>query len=535
VSKKQLLIDEFIKGKVSRRDFHAGLIGMGLTAAAATTLIEQSISKAEAQEPVAGGRIVVAADSSHAGDTLDPAKVVQAIDISRAQLLGARLVDWFPETGLTPNLATEWEANADSTQWRFKMLQGAEFHNGKTVTAEDVVYSFNRHLDPSEGSVANAYLGDVESFAADGEYFVVNLKSTNLDIPSLMAVYQFTVHPEGQTAADYAAGRAVAAGPFKVEEFDPGIVSIFSRHENYHKNGRPYLDEIEFFAIPDNGARVNALITGEVDVIIGVEGNLVRQVEASDSARILSQPGGAHPTYPMRADLAPYDNNDVRMALKWAVDRERLLDLGFDNLGVIARDHPVPPHDPFWCEEVPQPMPDPDKVKYHLKKAGHENTVFELTAADTNFGGANASVVMAELMRENGVNVQINRVPSDGYWSAVWLVAPWCGSSWYGRPTADQIMAVAYTSDAAWNESHWKNPAFDQLLLDARKELDPATRKQMYCDLQMMMATEGSTITPVFINWTDGLGNRVQGMKGHPHMYVGSLYWDDVWLDDSKA
>ena len=535
MTKKELLINEFIKGKVTRRDFNAGLMSMGLTAAAAATIVEQSITKAQAAEPKAGGRIVAAADSSHAGDTIDPTKIVQAIDISRSQLLGSRLIDFFPEQGLVPNLASEWESNADATEWRFKMIEGAEFSNGKTITAADAAYSFNRHLDPEQGSAANAYLADVASITADGNTLVFKMNQTNVDVPYLMAEYHFTVCPEGQDAAAYASGNIATSGPFMVEEFDPGIVSIFKRHANYHKEGRPYLDEIEFFAIPDNGARVNALVSGEVDVAIGVEGNLVKQVEASDSARILSQPGGAHPTYPMLADTAPYSDNNVRQALKWSFDRQRMLDLAFDGLGVVGRDHPVPPHDPFWCEEVPQPSADPDKVKFYLEKAGMTNATFELTAADTNFGGANASIVMAELMRESGINVQINRVPSDGYWSAIWMQVPWCGSSWYGRPTADQMLSVAYVSGASWNESRWSNPTFDSLLLDARKELDFDKRKQMYCDILMLMASEGSTITPVFINWTDGLANKVQGMKGHPFMYLGSLYWDDVWIDDSQA
>jgi len=535
VDNKQLLIDAFIKGKVSRRDVNAGLMGMGLSAAAAATIIQQSIATAEAAEPVAGGRVLAAADQSHAGDTLDPVKIVGQIDISRAQLLGSRLIDWFPDQGLVPNLGVSWEPNADGTEWRIEMLQGAEFHNGKTITAADAAYSFNRHLNPDEASPANAYLGDVESITADGKYVVFKMKTPNADIPYLLTEYHFTVHPEGQDAAAYSAGQAVGSGPFKVEEFDPGIVSIFSRHANYHKTGRPYLDEVEFFAIPDGGARVNALISGEADIVLTVDTNLVKQIEASGKAWVLSQPGGAHPTYPMRADMAPFDNNDVRLALKWGFDRQRFLDLAFEGMGVVARDHPIPPHDPFWCEDVPQQTADPDKVKYHLEKAGHTNTVFEFYAADANFGGANASIVMAELMRENGVNVDVKRVPSDGYWSAIWMNMPWCGSSWYGRPTADLMLSIAYVSGASWNESFWSNPTFDQLLLDARKELDTARRKQLYCDMQMIMAEEGSTITPVFINWIDGAANKVQGLKGHPFMYVGSLYWDDVWIDESKA
>jgi peptide/nickel transport system substrate-binding protein len=536
MDKKDLLIREFVRGKVSRRDFNAGLVSMGLSAAAASALVNSTISQAKADEPKQGGYMRVASTSSHAGDTLDPAKIVGGIDIMRAGLLYNRLIDFIPGQGLVNNLATGYEANADATQWTIEIMDGVEFHNGKTMTAADVAYSFNRHLDPEIGSPANAYLGDVESIVADGDRHVVfNLKSPNADIPYLLTEYHFTVQPEGADTESYAAGEAVGTGAWMVTEFEPGITAIFSRNPNYHRSGLPYIDEIETFGIPDNTSRVNALLSGEVEMIAALDPQLVEQVANSDNAAVLNQPGGAHPTYPMRADLSPYSDNNVRLAIKHAIDRERMLDLAWGGLGTVGRDHPIPAHDPFFAADVEALPRDPDKVAYYLKQAGMENETFELTASDANFGGANASVVMAELMNESGLNATVKKVPSDGYWSAVWLVAPWCGSSWYGRPTADQMLSIAYLTGASWNESYWSNEEFDKLVLEARTTVDTNLRMEMYRDIQIIMRDQGSTITPVFTNWLDGYSTKVKNLKGHPHGFTGWMYWEDIWLDDSTA
>ena len=478
MNKRDLLKREFLKGKVSRRDFNAGLMSMGLTAAAAGTIVSQSITEAEAAEPQSGGYMRVASTGSHAGDTLDPAKIVGGIDIMRAGLLYNRLIDFLPGQDLVGNLATNWESNDEATVWTIELMDGVEFHNGKTMTAADVAYSFNRHLNPDIGSPANAYLGDVDTIVADGDKYVVfNMKSPNADIPYLLSEYHFTVQPEGQDTEAYAAGEAVGTGAWKVAEFEPGIASVFERNPNYHRSGRPYIDEVEIFGIPDNSSRVNALLAGEVEIIAALDPQLIGQVEAADNAMVLDQPGGAHPTYPMRADLAPYSDNNVRMAIKHAIDRERMLELAWDGHGVIGRDHPIPEFDPFFAADVEALPRDPDKVAYYLKQAGMENAEFEINASDANFGGANASVVMAELMGESGLNVNVKKVPSDGYWSAVWMVAPWCGSSWYGRPTADLMLSIAYITGGSWNESFWSNEAFDKLVLEGRKTTDPALRQ----------------------------------------------------------
>ena len=211
---KDVLIREFQKGKVSRRDFQNGLMGFGLSAAAATALVDSTIREAKAEEPVTGGRRSAAFTSSSAGDTLDPTLIVGGADIGRSGLLYNRLVDYIPGEGLVGNLATSWEPNGDATQWTMEIMQGVEFHNGKTLTAADVAYSFNRHLDPAGGSPANAYLGDVESITADGPGHVVfNMKAPNADVPYLLTEYHFTAQPEGADSESYVQGEAIGTGP----------------------------------------------------------------------------------------------------------------------------------------------------------------------------------------------------------------------------------------------------------------------------------------------------------------------------------
>ena len=511
-------------------------MSMGLTAAAAGTFISQSIKEAGAAEPQQGGYMRVAGTGSHAGDTLDPAKIVSGVDIMRAGLLYNRLIDFLPGQDLVGNLATGWESNGDATVWTIELMDGVEFHNGKTMTAADVVYSFNRHLDPEIASPVNAYLGDVDSIVADGDNVVVfNMKASNADVPYLLSEYHFTAQPEGQDTEAYVAGQAVGTGAWRVAEFEPGIAAVFERNPNYHRSGRPYIDEIETFGIPDNASRVNALLADEADIITSLDPQLMAEVEAADNAHVLNQPGGAHPTYPIRFDTSPYSDNNIRLAIKHAVDRQRMLDLAWGGNGVVGRDHPIPEHDPFFAADVEALPRDPDKVAYYLKQAGMENVELEIHGSDANFGGANATVVMAELMRESGLNVNVKKVPSDGYWSAVWLVAPWCGSSWYGRPTADLMLSIAYITGGSWNESFWSNEKFDNLVLEARKTTDNDLRKEMYRDIQIIMRDEGSTVTPVFTNWIDGYSSKVRDLKGHPHGFTGWMYWEDVWLDDAST
>lgn len=520
----------FVEQRLSRRDFAKALTALGFGAAAAEVLITATMRDASASEPKRGGRLRVALTTAHAGDTLDPAAMVNDTDIARSGALYSRLIDFLPwNGGLSPALATEWESNADATEWHIRLRRDVEFHNGKTLTSADVVYTINRLRDPATASAAQAYTSDIDEIVSDGpESVVFRMKQSNADLPFLLTEYHFVMLPEG--AAEFPRD-AVGTGPWKLGEFEPGMYSVFERHPNYYREGLPYLDEVEIFSIPDNFSRLNALHSGEIDLMSGLEASMIEGIDDGDRVTVMSIASGAHPTYAMASNAAPFEDNNIRIALKNAFDRERYLDMAFRGYGVTAADHPIPPHDPFFCAEVPVPQADPDKVAFHLRKAGAENMTFELYTSDTVLGGSNAAVVLAELMRENGVDVSVQRVPSDGFWSAVWMQKPWVAGLWYGRPTADLILSPGYLSDAPWNEGRWKNERFDSLVHEARGTLDEALRREIYCDIQWLLHDEGPSTIPVMTNWIDAHGVQVKDLRPHPHGYIGWMYWDEVWLD----
>jgi len=536
VDRKELLKSEFMKDRVSRRDFNAGLLGMGLTAAAASTFIDATIREARAATPQRGGHVKLATADDTAGGTVDPILMVNWSDFDRNGALSNRLTETRPgqgDNGLVGALATEWESNADATEWRFTLRRGVEFHNGKTMTSKDVVHSFYRHWVEDSPSPAKGYISSVTEFGTDGDdVLVVKLDAPNADLPTVLSEYHFSVQPEDHD--DYNLGY-VGTGPWKIEELEWGIFSIFSRHENYWKEDGAWTESIEIFGIPDNASRFNALLSGEVDIIRTVEAEFLPSLRESDAASPLLVASGSHLTFPMRGDTDPFTNNDLRLAIKNAVDRNKFNDIAFSGTGTVGRDHPIAPFDPMHCDDIPMREADPDKVAYHLKRAGMENVELELNVANSIFGGAAAGEAYASLARENGLNVKARVNPSDGYWGSVWMTAPWSASSWAGRPVADMIFSIAYKGGGDWNESFWENERFDALLVEARGETDFDLRKEMYCEMQWLLYNDGSQILPVFLPWLDGKSSRIKGLEANPYGAMGYYFWDEMWIDEGAA
>ena len=163
---------------------------------------------------------------------------------------------------------------------------------------------------------------------------------------------------------------------------------------------------------------MNALIAGEIDLLMNVDPTLVDAVSDADGVEMFSAPSGSHVCYAMTNVMAPFDDVNVRRALKHSFDRQKFIDLAFGGYGVVGNDHCIPSYDPYYCSDLAAPEVDADKVKFYLNKAGMVNTNFELTLSDAVYGGVNAGTVMVELMRETGVNLTVKRTASDGYWSA---------------------------------------------------------------------------------------------------------------------
>ncbi len=483
----------FKQGKISRREFISRMSALGLAAAVAPMGFP---SMAAAEGPKRGGRLRVGMAGGSTTDSLDPATITDMMmqSLSVGQLRNS-LVEIDNENNAIPELAESWEPSKDAKTWVFKLRQGVTFHNGKTMDADDVIYSMNHHRGKDSKSAAKGIVEPIVEIKKDGKNTVIfTLKGGNADFPYILSDYHLTISPNGDKFTD-----GVGTGGYILKELEPGVRALVARNPNYFKEGRAWFDEIETLAISDVNARTNALKTGQIDVMNRCERKTVQFLKRMKGIQVMQQDGFTHYTFAMRCDTAPYNNVHARLALKYALDREQMVKTILRGFGTVGNDHPISRSNRYHADDLPQRRYDPDKAKFHLKKAGMEDTVFKLHVADAAYEGAvDAGVLYKEQAAKAGVKVEVVREPNDGYWSNVWLKKPWCAVFWGGRPTEDMMFSTAYAEDASWNDSFWKNKRFNELLVSARAELDETKRRGMYAEMQRLVSDDGGVVVPMF-------------------------------------
>ncbi|MEM7224746.1 MAG: ABC transporter substrate-binding protein [Pseudomonadota bacterium] len=512
------LTSQLTAGKIGRRQFMEGALALGATALAAEGLMSQAL----AADPKQGGRLRLGIGHGSTTDSLDPSTHENGYMQNVAYTYANNLTE-VDETGnLVPELAESWDASDDARTWTFKLRPGVEFHNGKTVTSDDVITSMNHHRGTDSKSSATALLEQVADIRADGDGTVVfELETGNADWPFIVSDYHLLILPAKDGKMDWQA--KAGTGAYKIESYDPGVRSFFTKNPNYFKEGRGHFDEVETIAIIDPAARQNAVTTGEVDVIDRVDLKTAHLLDRVPSVGILETTGTLHYTFPMRTDTAPFDNNDVRMALKLAVDREELLKKILRGRGSLGNDHPISVANRYHNGDLPQRSYDPEKAKWHLKQAGAEGLTVDLSSADAAFNGAvDAAVLYKEHAAKAGITINVVREPNDGYWSNVWNKKPWCACYWGGRPTEDWMFSAAYSNDAKWNDTVFRNDKFNDLLIEARAELNDDKRRELYGEMQQILSDEGGTLCPMFANHVHAVSTKV----GHGENVAGNWQLD---------
>lgn len=509
MSEKAELKDILQQHKIDRRSFVQQALAAGVAATTATAFFDQ----AKAATPATGGDFKQGLTGGATSDVLDPAKTLDSymINVSHGQLRN-NLTEIAPSGEIIGELAESWEASDDAATWRFKLRQGVEFHNGKSLTADDVVASLNHHRGEETESAAKGIVAPVTDVAADGDdTVVVTLEAGNADFPFLVSDYHLVICPANEDGTiDWESG--VGTGGYVLENFDPGVNTRVTKNPNYWKEGRAYFDSIENLFIADAVARTNALRSGEIHAMSNLDLKTEHLLRRDENLQVFPINGNKHVTLPMLTDQAPFDNVDLRLALKYAINREEILQKIVKGQGEVGNDSPVGPANIYRAtpEEMPQRAYDPEKAKFHLKQAGMENVSLQIHLADTAFEGAvDAGQLYAETAKAAGINLEVVREPDDGYWSNVWLKKPWCASYWGGRPTEDWIFSQIYAAGADWNETRWGNERFNQLLVEARSELDPAKRRELYVEMQRLVHDDGGAVIPVFMAYTHAVTKTV--------------------------
>tara|TARA_B100000780_G_scaffold77229_1_gene52166 strand:- start:276 stop:1886 length:1611 start_codon:yes stop_codon:yes gene_type:complete len=494
--------DKLGNGQIGRRQFITSMLAAGIVLPTAMTMATDVM----AATPKRGGKLRHGTGYGGTTDTVDPTISSNGFSQNILYTRGNHLTEVGNDGKLRPELAESYESSNGATKWVFNLRKGVTFHNGKSLTADDVIATFNYSRGEDTKSAAKGLVTQVKDITKDGDHRVIfELNGGNADFPYIVSDYHFMIMASDGNGNIDATQTDNGTGAYAVQNYDAGVRAVFKRNPDYWKEGNAHFDEVEIVTILDGTARQSAMINGDVDIIDNVSPTTVDLLARVPTLEILETTGTQHYTFPMRLDVPPFGNADLRMALKYAIDRDELVDKILLGHGVAGNDIPVSASMPFLNTDIAQRSFDPEKAAEHYKKSGHSGPI-QLSVADAAFSGAvDAGQLIAASAKKAGIDIELVREPNDGYWSNVWNKKGWCACYWGGRPTQDWMYSSAYTADNNWNDTAWRDTPsatrFNEVITDARSETDNVKRQVQYNEAQQLLHDDGGAIVAMWANY----------------------------------
>lgn len=423
-----------------------------------------------------------------------------------------------------PDLAVSWSANANATEWTFKLREGVRFHNGKPFTAADAAYSLKRVQDPKLDSPARAAIGMVSRIdAVDPTTLKLTLSAPFADLPLILTDYRLMVIPEG--SGDTIKSTGIGTGPFKVEKFDAQGTSVLVANTDYY-DGAPGVARMEIIGIPDAQARFQALLGKQIDMMPGLTAQQKTLLERMGGFTLQEIPTGNWRGIVLHTGMKPFDDVRVRRAVRLAVDRKAMLGLAAGGAGTVGCDTPVGPRDQYRSTRTCGQ--DIAAAKALLAQAGYPNGLdMELNVATLEAVWPAMAEAFQQQVAAAGIRVKIVTVPTDGYWSNVWMKRPATMTRWNDRP-ADSALNEVYRSGMKWNESGFKDAKFDTMLDGARSELNFERRRARYVEAQDYLWENGGTVVGFHVNLLVGAASRVKNLDAVENF---SIRWHKITVD----
>ena len=528
--------------RLSRRQLLAGAAGFGIALGAGGLLAAcggggggggggttsgGQTTGAAAGQPVRGGTLRIGIVGAGTAETLNPTIGVTPIDQARAQNLYDPLVIVNPDLTTGPGLALEWNPNADATEYEVKLRPDVTFHNGKTFTAQDVVYSIG--LMGKETSFALPFVSNInlrDLKAIDDTTVKIPLKGPDADLASNFTYYNTWIVQDGET--DFT--KPVGTGPFKFESFTPGKQSVFTKNPDYWVTGKPYVDSLKIVAISDTTARLNALLSGEIEGMGFLPAAQAKAHKATGDITVLDAPSLQAFMFYMDTTKPPFDDNNVRLAMRLIADRQALIDGALGGFGSIANDI-VGKGLPFYDDSLPQRVQDIEQAKSLLKKAGQENLTVQLFTSQIITGFVEAATLLAEQAKAAGVTIKLKQVPPDSYYnpSLLYLKMPFAETQW-PISALKFFYLQALASDAPYNETHWQSSSWSGLLRQAIAELDKTKAQELWNEVQKIQYDQGGYLQWTNADWIDGLSKQMKGLDPHPAGAMGNFLFLNVSL-----
>jgi peptide/nickel transport system substrate-binding protein len=475
------------------------------------------------QKLKAGGVLRIGATGGGAKDTIDAHQPTTDPDIMRQWNLYESLAVRSPDFSKLDMLIAESiePVGSKPDAWTVRLKDGIEFHNGKTVGADDVIFSLQRITDPKDPKVGNSsisYIDRKNLKKIDERTVRIPLNLTNAAFPDDLGQYFNAIVP-----TDYDPKKPVGTGPFKYQSFSPGERSVFVKNPNYWQPGRPYADQLVIIDFPDDTARTNALLGGQVEAINNLPAAQLTAVQGNPNLRVLSSPTGAWQPFTMRIDAAPFNDVKVRQAFRLMVDRKQMVQQVLSGQGSVANDL-YARYDPMYASDLPQRNQDLEQAKSLLQSAGKAGMTVELVTSPVFNGIVEAAQVFAEQAKGAGVNVKVRKVDTGTFYGDNYLKWPFAQDFWASRVYLAQV-AQGDLPNSPFNETHWGKGKFESLINEARGTVDEAKRKEILHQAQQMQYDQGGYIIPYFSNIIDAYSSKVSGFVPAKSGFPFGNYW----------
>lgn len=478
-----------------------------------TTPVEEEVTENEAVRDT-----LIASIDTQLG-TMDPSFVNTAGDFYAVRLWNDSLVfvDEEGQPDIERSVAKSWDVNEDGTVWTFELPEGILFHDGKEMTARDVKFTYDRLRDPEVGATTVGLYEDIVDIRTPDDYTVVfELETINptflLDLNPHQSMIIDADNPDYDTTYN-------GIGPFVVDEYIPEDRITFKRNQNYWRNDSegnplPYLERVELVIMQDAATRMEAMRGGQTQLTTSVPGEYIEVLEAEDHINVVTAPSNTHHTIRMRSDVEPFNDVRVRQALKIATDRSELVEVAYEGFASLGFDTPVGPAYGELFFDAPEPERDLEKAKELLAEAGYPDGLDLTLISMESSPILDIAIVWQEQMQDIGVNVDLELTSSDNYYSQ-WLELDLGITSWGSRVNPFHYFALAYVSDAEWNETHFSDPELDELVKELSVELDDDERVRLYHEIQDIMFERGPVIIAGFVQNVFAMDNDLQGLNLH--------------------
>jgi peptide/nickel transport system substrate-binding protein len=482
--------------------------------------------------PKRGGTFRLGTSDGSTADTLDSLQGDNGYtNIVRAQALYDILVKTDDKTGLVANwLAESLEPAPDLSYWTVR-VRPAEFHDGKPVTADDVIYTLRRVLNPKSGAFDASLCGAIDPNRMqklDSRTVRLHLHYPDISVPYALRNQGCSIVPVG-----YDPKNPIGSGPFKYMSFTPGQQSVFVRNDNYWQSGKPYLDELQIVDFADPGTtRINALTSGQIDGADHIQTSLAPTVEAASGVKLINSISYGYHTWEMRMDVPPFDDVRVRQAMKLIAGRPQIVDQAFSGtrFATVANDWPSF-QDPMYNHSIPQRVQDLEQARSLLKQAGRDGMTVELVVSPVSPGVVQTAQVLAQQAQAAGVTIKVTNV-SDGatYYSKYAAQAPFKFDYFNTESVWEHILYSLLPTSPSYYTA-WKDPEWSKLFSKARATPDAATRKALMGEAQKIFWERGTQGVFDFYYSVDAYSTKFTGFKpSMGGMGLNGMFFQDVGL-----